>query len=1405
MATELASGYVSVGGDTRPLARDIRSFFNRTERDARSSGNRSGSTFGAGFSSRLRADRGPTEAGAAQGRNFARAFARSANVGAKSFLTTLLGMSATIRTQFQAVKQLTFGLARMAFGLKIAAIGAGLLARNLLKSGTLLKLLSGRALLGLAGILRVVARLAGKVATQIARITSALVVLQAVMTAFRAMTAISRMLALVTVGAGALLGVVSALAFTVGSFSSTVISGLVSGLGTLAAGFGAAAASAVGILGPALAVIKIGLKGMGDGAKSFLDQFKDADKVFNDMIGKRMGPLLGAFRTLRMEITDNLTSALEPAFGKMGSLITDLTPRMNGLSRIIGKIGVDIVDSLAGPQAKAGLQTMIESSQTFFAGFRQGESGFGAVVSAMVALLGRASTLFAGAGEGLNEKLLNIADRINAIDTSKLQGAIQNVKDLFANVQRYVQNWMQIIGPAFNLFKELGQRSTQALAPGFQAIGQALKDATPGLIQIADNLMPALGQVMQNLAPALPALVQAFTPMSQIIAVLAPPLASLVASLAPLAPLLLGFALAIKLISTAMVAYNAAMLIGSNITKIWSGIQVAFNAIMSANPVTLVIIAIVALVAAIVLAYKNSETFRNIVQAAWDGIKTAISFVWNSVLKPIFDAFMTVLKAVGSVVMWLWNNVITPAFNAIKFVISVWWAFVQIYFQLFKLAIQAIGDIVMWLWQNVVSPAFEAIGAAISAMWNAVGKPILDAFLSVLGFIGDKVNWLWQNVMVPAWEGIQTAIKKVWDFIKPILDNIGKGIQAVGDIAAKVGDAMRSAFSGVVDVLKVPVHFVGGLLADIPTSILGIDIPGADTIKSWGQTLQGLAAGGTIGQARRSRSGLLSGPGTGTSDSILGVNRAGVPVVRVANGEGVVTKAAMDSGGAGIVAALNSGRLQGLAQGGTIGYGLPPGSGSNAKFPQWIMELAGKFGVKPSTYPGHQENDRKEAGYAPNPQHLNRGIDWTGTVPKMQAFADWLMSIAPKTPSLEQIIFQNPQTGKKEGWGGGKPDTSGSYYADDYSGHRDHVHTRQSAPFGATGAVAPTVVPGTKTPTYQSPQLNPDGTPQSLGTGSSTGSPSTKEPYSPAKTTKEFLGNAGKIVGESLFDILVPSQLADIDPVAIGDRYTLKDSAKQDQTQQSTSSVTPETPQTVDPNANAQPAATPPPAPAPPPRPAGLDMSPNGIAQRFADAVKARKLSTDAGVILGATGLVESDMRILANPNVPESMKLPHNGTGTDHDSVGPLQQRNSWGPAAVRMDPFKSAGLFLDKLVQFNWQSMPPGDAAQKVQVSAYPGKYAQRMAEARKLMIGKFDRGGVVPPGISLVENRLRRYEQAAVFTPQQWDTLGGLPDAMGGGQDFSLTIQKLVVADWREAQKELKRFGNRQQMRYSRSHTK
>lgn len=117
-----------------------------------------------------------------------------------------------------------------------------------------------------------------------------------------------------------------------------------------------------------------------------------------------------------------------------------------------------------------------------------------------------------------------------------------------------------------------------------------------------------------------------------------------------------------------------------------------------------------------------------------------------------------------------------------------------------------------------------------------------------------------------------------------------------------------------------------------------------------------------------------------------------------------------------------------------------------------------------------------------------------------------------------------------------------------------------------------------------------------------------------------------------------------------------------------------------------------------------------------------------AAVVLTMTGIAESGLRILANPSVPSSMSIPHDGLGSDHASVGPIQQQvPSWGTAADCMDPYRSALKFLHgggtnpgllTLPNYRfayvgypnastWTQLPNGNAAQAVQVSAYPDAY--------------------------------------------------------------------------------------------------
>lgn len=106
---------------------------------------------------------------------------------------------------------------------------------------------------------------------------------------------------------------------------------------------------------------------------------------------------------------------------------------------------------------------------------------------------------------------------------------------------------------------------------------------------------------------------------------------------------------------------------------------------------------------------------------------------------------------------------------------------------------------------------------------------------------------------------------------------------------------------------------------------------------------------------KRARGGPIKGPGTGTSDSIIGIDANGVPTARVSTGEGIVTAEAMKNGGGAVVEALNSGNLPGFDDGtGAAGVPAPmpvqppeikvpeANTGRAGDFNQWLSQQQGK-------------------------------------------------------------------------------------------------------------------------------------------------------------------------------------------------------------------------------------------------------------------------------------------------------------------------------------------------------------------------------------------------------------------------------------------------------------------------------
>jgi hypothetical protein len=132
------------------------------------------------------------------------------------------------------------------------------------------------------------------------------------------------------------------------------------------------------------------------------------------------------------------------------------------------------------------------------------------------------------------------------------------------------------------------------------------------------------------------------------------------------------------------------------------------------------------------------------------------------------------------------------------------------------------------------------------------------------------------------------------------------------------------------------------------------------------------------------------------------------------------------------------------------------------------------------------------------------------------------------------------------------------------------------------------------------------------------------------------------------------------------------------------------------------------------PQPTGpVRATQTAFAKLIDDVAVQRGLPGKATLIALMTALVESDLQNL---------------TFGDADSVGLFQQRPAagWGSRLQILSPRYAANAFFGGsakpdppgLVDINgWPSMALGDAAQAVQVSKFPERYAQREQEARQI----------------------------------------------------------------------------------------
>lgn len=137
--------------------------------------------------------------------------------------------------------------------------------------------------------------------------------------------------------------------------------------------------------------------------------------------------------------------------------------------------------------------------------------------------------------------------------------------------------------------------------------------------------------------------------------------------------------IAVIALTGAIVIINGTIKAWEAATKAFTAVQAALNVVMEMNPIGLVVLAIAGLVAAIVIAYQHSETFRDIVKGAFEKVKEVVGDVMDffkgalDLAKGALDGFGSAAKSVSGLVgdyFKLMASIIKLEINAVISVVN---------------------------------------------------------------------------------------------------------------------------------------------------------------------------------------------------------------------------------------------------------------------------------------------------------------------------------------------------------------------------------------------------------------------------------------------------------------------------------------------------------------------------------------------------------------------------------------------------------------------------------------------------------------------------------------------------------------------------------------------------------------